>query len=218
MQKSFLYITFQILHEDNTVLKTENINPKVLKVQSGSENVIEVPHKEPDDLVAPVNGLGYSLFSQCDVYLKDTLVSQANNLYPYRGAIESILNYGSDYKHCQASLALFYEEKFPETFSTTVDDGFSKRYELVKKSQLVELIVKPCADIFNLPKYILNGTTIKLKFTRNSDEFCLLQPAANKTKYKIKIHSASLFVLSHQLFPSLRLPHERMLGYWRKDR
>lgn len=56
------------------------------------------------------------------------------------------------------------------------------------------------------------GTCVKLKFTRNTNEFCLLQPSSNAKKFKIKIHSASLFVLSHQLYPSLRVAHEKLLS------
>jgi len=211
LQKSFLYVTFQVTQENGQLLKKETILPKTYKVVKGTEDIVESPHVEPDDIIAPVNGLGFALFSQCDVYLNDTLVSQANNLYPYRGAIEAILNYGGDYKQCQAGLALYYDEKNPEKFTTADEDGFKKRYDMIKESSTVELILKPCADIFNLSKYMINGTNIKLKFTRNSDEFCLLQPTSNNSKYKVKINSASMFILSHQLFPSLRIAHERIL-------
>jgi hypothetical protein len=212
LRKSFLYIVCQVVHDDDTSLKKETINSLTYKVATGSESVQEMPFVEPIDLVAPVNGLGYSLFSQCDVFLNDSLVSQANNLYPYRAAIENILNFGNDYKQCQASLALFYDEKYPETFSVKNDDGFRRRYLKVKESAFVELIARPCIDVFNLDKYLLSGMDIKLKFTRTSNDFCLLQPTANTTAYKIKIHSASLFVLSHQLLPSLRVAHEKILA------
>jgi hypothetical protein len=212
LRKSFLYIVLQVVKEDGSSLKREVIPVISYKVTTGSENVQEAPFVEPTDLVAPVNGLAHSLFSQCDVFMNDTLVSQANNLYPYRAVIENILNFGNDYKQCQASLALFYDEKIPEKFTTKNDDGFRRRYLAIKESSLVELIARPCIDIFNLDKYLLSGMDLKIKFTRTSNDFCLLQPTTNSTAYKIKIHSASLFVLSHQLLPSLRVAHEKILA------
>jgi len=210
--KFFLYITCQVLKEDGSSLQKETVKVKELKLVSGTENVKETSHVEPYHLVAPVNGLGSALFSQYDMYTNDTLVSQANNLYPYRGAVESILNYGSDYKHSQASLSLYYEEKNPEIFSTEFEDGFKTRYQMVKESSVLELMVKPCADIFHLSKYLITGTAFKLKFTRSSNDFCLLQPSTNSKKYKLKILTASLFILSHQLFPSLRVAHKKILS------
>ena len=50
--------------------------------------------KEKDTLMAPVNNFLHSIFNQVDVYFNKKLVSPANNAYPYRAYLESLLNYG----------------------------------------------------------------------------------------------------------------------------
>ena len=49
--------------------------------------------KEKDTLVAPVNNFLHSIYNQVDVYFNQKLVSPANNAYPYRAYLESLLNY-----------------------------------------------------------------------------------------------------------------------------
>ncbi|OXA40149.1 hypothetical protein Fcan01_24897 [Folsomia candida] len=212
LQKSFMYIVCQVVNEDNSKLPPEVIPQPEYQYNESAKTITLKPYKEPDHLVAPVNNIGHSLFSQCDCFINDVMVSQTNNLYAYRGIIEAMLNYGSEYKNCQGGLSLYSQEVDPHTFQTKIEDGFKKRYEAIKESKMLELISKPCADIFHLPKYLLSGTCIKLKFTRSTNEFCLLQPSTSAKKFKIKIHSASLFVLSHQLYPSLRVAHEKLLS------
>ncbi|XP_021964294.1 uncharacterized protein F54H12.2 [Folsomia candida] len=211
-QKSFMYIVCQVVNDDNSNLPNEVIPPPEYYYDETAKTIQLKAYKEPDHLVAPVNNIGHSLFSQCDCFINDVMVSQTNNLYGYRGIMEAMLNYGSEYKTCQGGLSLYTQEKHPHEFQTKIDDGYKQRYEAVKGSKMLELISKPCADIFHLPKYLLNGTCIKLKFTRNSHEFCLLKPSTSAKKYKIKIHSASLFIISHQLYPWLRVAHEKLLS------
>jgi len=167
LKNSFIYVVFQIINTNGSNLKTENVKPVEYEVLSGSTQVTQKPYVEPDDLVSTVNGFASSMFSQCDVYLNDTLVSQANNLYPYRAIFENTINYGNDHKLCQGALGMFYEEKAPDVFTVKDNDGFKKRYNLIKGSRKVEVISRPCADIFNIDKYLLTGTNLKIKFTRS---------------------------------------------------
>ena len=51
--------------------------------------------KEKYTLVAPVNNFLHSVFNRVGVYINKKLVSLANNVYPYRAYLESLLNYGA---------------------------------------------------------------------------------------------------------------------------
>ncbi|OXA37467.1 hypothetical protein Fcan01_27758 [Folsomia candida] len=177
-QKSFLYVVCQVVKDDNSNLASEKLPSLEYLFDDVTKKVSTKPYMEPVDLVAPVNNLGHSLFSQYDCFINDVMVSQTNNLYAYRAIIEAMLNYGSEYKNCQGGLSLFCEEENPDWYQTEKPDGFKTLYESISQSKMLELIMKPSVDIFHLPKYLIN---------------------------------ASLFVLNHQLYPSLRIAHEKIL-------
>ena len=63
-----------------------------------------------DAVIAPVNNLLHSLFSQCDVTLNDVLISNSENTYAYRAYMETLLSYRKGTKNVQLTSALYYED------------------------------------------------------------------------------------------------------------
>ena len=63
-----------------------------------------------DSTTAPVNLLLHSLFSQVDVSLNGTLISNSTNTYPYRAMLETLLSYGSDAKASQLMSEMYYKD------------------------------------------------------------------------------------------------------------
>ena len=63
-----------------------------------------------DSTVAPVNLLLHSLFSQVDVSLNGTLISNSTNIYPYGAMLETLLSYGSDAKTSQLTSEMYYKD------------------------------------------------------------------------------------------------------------
>ena len=61
--------------------------------------------------VGPVNNWLHSLFSQVDVFLNGTLVTQSTNTYPYRAFVETLLTYGVGAKSTQLTSQLWYKDK-----------------------------------------------------------------------------------------------------------
>ena len=55
-----------------------------------------------DTEITPDNFL-HTLWSQCDLYLNDTLVTQSSNNYGYLSYIETLLSFGKDAKDSQLS-------------------------------------------------------------------------------------------------------------------
>ena len=61
--------------------------------------------------VGPVNNWLHSLFSQVDVFLNGTLVTQSTNTYAYRAFVETLLTYGVGAKSTQLTNQLWYKDK-----------------------------------------------------------------------------------------------------------
>ena len=58
--------------------------------------------------IAPECNFLHSLWSQCDMYLNGTLVTQSSNNYPYRAYIENLLSLSKEAKDTPLSSMLWY--------------------------------------------------------------------------------------------------------------
>ena len=63
-----------------------------------------------DSVVAPSNLFLHTMFSQVDVYLRNSKITSSVNTYPYRCLFETLLNYGSDAKDTHLTTSLFYKD------------------------------------------------------------------------------------------------------------
>ena len=54
---------------------------------------------EEDVEISPECNFLHTMWSQIDVYLNGSLVTQSNNNYPYRAYIENLLSFGQDANH-----------------------------------------------------------------------------------------------------------------------
>ena len=166
-----------------------------------------------DAKVGFINYPGCSLFSQVDVMLGDTLISHSSNTYPYRGIIESLLNYGTDTLHTQFGCGLFVKDSCGAMDSTDPageNTGFGRRATHAAESKIVELTAPLHTDMFFQEKLLINGIDVKIKFIRAKDEFCLM--AEDPTlRFKVKILSASLYIKKVTVSPGVRLAHAKAI-------
>ena len=58
--------------------------------------------------IAPKCNFLHTLWSQVDVYLNGSLVTQSNNYYPYRAYIENLHSFGEEAKNFQLSALLWH--------------------------------------------------------------------------------------------------------------
>jgi hypothetical protein len=65
---------------------------------------------ENDDTVGPVNNFLHSLFSQIDISLNGTLITNSTNTYPYRAYIETLLSYGPLAKKSHLTASLYFKD------------------------------------------------------------------------------------------------------------
>ena len=73
--------------------------------------------------VGPVNNWLHSLWSQVDVSLNGTLVTQSSNTCAYRAYIETLLSYGFGAKSTQLTNQLWYKDKASRMNATELAVG-----------------------------------------------------------------------------------------------
>lgn len=163
-----------------------------------------------EDSVSLVNLSAQSLFSQVDVKLGDTLVSESNNLYMYRAMIESLLGFGSDCKRSQLQMSGYYKDTAGKMNELSDQNkGWASRKGLTNLSAVTQLMGRVHSDISSQDRYILNGVDVNLKFTRNSDAFVLL--ASTGSTFKVKITSASFYARKVKPQSAIQLNHIQKL-------
>jgi len=192
LDDSFLYLRVKVVNSDGSDLK------------DGAE-------------IGTTNLFMHSLFSQCDVSIKNKLVSTSNNMYPYKAYLEYLLSFGEDYLDSQGKCPLFYLDD--NNFD--IDDR-NKRYKnrkiSISKSKPVELIDKIRFDLATQDRYILNDTDVLISLTRSRDAFSLCgkkwkdsSNVEHNPDASVKILEASFFVRKQILYPSIVLAHQRFL-------
>ncbi|XP_071035346.1 uncharacterized protein F54H12.2 [Parasteatoda tepidariorum] len=165
-----------------------------------------------NEKISPCNLFFHSLFSQVDVMLNDRTITSSSNTYAYRSYIETLLNYGSDYKKSFLTSECFYKDTaghLDETDPSKENEGLKKRSSMIAKGKVLEMIGNLHCDLFYQDRLLLNMIDLKLKLIRNKPEFCLISP--ENAKYQIAIEHASLFVRKVKVSPGVLLGHAKAL-------
>ncbi|KAK7087759.1 uncharacterized protein F54H12.2-like [Littorina saxatilis] len=97
---------------------------------------------DADSPVAPVNYWLHSLFSQVDISLNDTLVTNSENTYPYRAYLEATLNYGREAKKSHLTSAMYYRDSANHLDDTEGDAnwGLKVRREQTTRSREADMM------------------------------------------------------------------------------
>jgi hypothetical protein len=90
------------------------------------------------------------------------------------------------------------------------NSGLKKHYNYFTNSNTVELLGRIHADAFTMNKLLLNHSEVKVKFTRQNNDFCLMAPDT-AVRYKIKIEDAKLFVRRVHVAPTIQMAHNIIL-------
>jgi hypothetical protein len=88
--------------------------------------------------------------------------------------------------------------------------GLVARSTFTNGSSVVDLIGRVHSDIFFQDRYLINGVSLRLRFTRSKDAFTLMSPA-NNANFKIKIIHAALLMRKVKVSPSIRIAHAKAL-------
>lgn len=171
-----------------------------------------------DDAVAPVNNLLHSLFSDCEISVCGTRVNDKESHYPYRALIEQLLSSSPDVLKTRAKIHGWELDKDPGLMDSIIlveannakpNPAFLERRKGIAMSREYTLIGRPHADLFHQDLDIPANCRINVKLTRTSNEFALM--AADNSRFKVEILSASLFVRSKEVAPEIIEVHREQL-------
>lgn len=160
----------------------------------------------------PVNYWLNSLFSQVDISLNDTLVTNSENTYPYRAYIEATLNFGRDAKKSHLTSAFYYRDSSNHLDDTNGDHnvGLKTRRTLSARSREVDMMGRLHTDIMHQERYMINGVDVKIRLIPSKNVFNLIVHGTG-TAYRSVITHASLFVRKVKLNPAVTLAHAKAL-------
>ena len=170
-----------------------------------------------DANVGPANLTLHSLFSNIEMDLGKTRISDPNPLYPYRAFLETLLSYDKNVAETRLLTQNFIKDTTGhfDDFSRAdggTNVGFKKRALPFAASNTVTLFGRPHLDLFHQEKDIPSNVDVMLRLIPAPNPFVLKRPDANNAvNYRVKIQAVKLWVRTKELSPSLMLAHETML-------
>lgn len=169
-----------------------------LRVVNGDGTVLA------DDVqVTPVNMLQHALFRKVDVYVGGRLITQSSDTYPWKAALETMLNFGKNAKETQLESIFFFKDDVDNT-------GMGRRFEKTRGSKQFELLGPLHVDFFFQQKYLLSNIPMRIVLTRSSPNF-YLHSSDGLANFRIEILQANLFVRRIQVSPAVERAHARAL-------
>ena len=171
-----------------------------------NENGTPWVKKENSD-AAFINVPFHSIFSDVKVYFNDVKVCGGDSLYAYTAMTTLLLSYSrATLKQQFASAGFAWDE------ASKMDDkgnsGHNNRQEW-NNGRLY--IGKLLADVFQIDRYLLSGTSVKITLMKAEPEFALMSHTAAQ-KPKFIINDARLSVRRVKLADEVVLTHERALN------
>lgn len=199
LARTELYMSIRVEKEDGTSFKVD---------------------KTHNEIGLPIDMIFHSMWKSVDVKLNNILVSSSGTDYPYKAAIETLLNYNRNAKVIQLS-AIGYtgDERNPAATNDKeipINHGLRIRKELFgkigsdkvtisrDKNVSCEFMGNLLADICNQEHAILNNVNVTITLTPSKDEFRLI----GNTKCRLIIEDIYLDVCKVGVTPALLLAHE----------
>ena len=182
-------LEFNIPESGHDFIDLQNSKLEIkLKIKNGKGSLIRT------DVVGPINLLLQSLWSQIDIFMNNTRVSDASTNYAYRAYIPTILSYGTEVKCTSLLSQLFVKDVGGmDAVVGTGNKGLSERSLYTSLSKVVHLIGPLYSDIWKINRWIIPGVSLNLALWRNNDNFLLMTSNLEKN-YNIEIIEAKLIV------------------------
>ncbi|XP_026290579.1 uncharacterized protein F54H12.2-like [Frankliniella occidentalis] len=157
-----------------------------------------------------VNYGAHAQWSQIDVSLNGTVISQSSMTYPYRAYIEAKLNYDKSARNTHLQQRLWYEDTAGhfDSLDGAQNLGLAWRRSRTANSKIFETLGPLHIDISNSNRLLLNNCTLRIKLTRNRDAFTIM---STKGTEKIKLLEVKLIVRKVTISPSVLLGHAQAL-------
>jgi hypothetical protein len=171
-----------------------------------------------DDAVAPVNNMMHSMFSDCEITVCGTRVTDKESHYPYRAVIETVLSAPREILETRSKLAGWEHDKdaksidrllLATTNNVAPNEQFLSRRKQIAESRTLTLIGRLHADMFHQDLDLPPNCRITIKLTRSKNEFVLM--AAENSNFTVHITSAILYVRSKEVNSELIEAHREIL-------
>lgn len=161
------------------------------------------------DLIAPINNILDSVFSDVKVEFNQKQVSDSRNMHHYRCYIEDLFNYNASAKESHQTAALWFQDD-AGLHDVGTNPALVKRFEVTKGSNVIDVAGRLHCDLFNISKYLLNEVDIRFTFVKNKPAVYLLKDSKVDAG-KIRIQDATLWVRKVKVSPSILLAHANSL-------
>ncbi|MCP4649786.1 MAG: hypothetical protein GY853_06860 [PVC group bacterium] len=141
----------------------------------------EEPLARNDD-ISPINFLGQTLFSQLFIYINDELINEMNSTYGYEATILSLMHLSEDVQNSYLKHAMWEPTTAGAAWITSkmnpgIDAWMKNRSLQIENSAIVSLTSPILHSLFLVPRVLPPNIELRLVFSFNSPEFCLLAPA-----------------------------------------
>ncbi len=164
---------------------------------------------------APINLWLQSLFSQVDISLNGSLITNSSSLYPYKSYLKVLLNETNDAKTSTLQSQLYYKDAgghMDEIDPNAQNQALFTRYVYVKESHIVDMCGPLYEDFADSKRYLINGVNLHIRLFRTRPEFNLMSGEDNAS-YKVKIEDVYLRVCKIQPNVSMITSHAKMLKH-----
>ena len=143
--------------------------------------------EEPQTYLTYVNNLLHSLFSNCKVYFNNTMVYNANGLYPHKAQISNEFNSSAVSKKGILACHRYSFEEYPDEFDM---HPFTDRANSLGTGITFSFYGRLAIDLFTCEKLLLPNTKVRIKLSRARPNFYMLSDNPNVS---LKIVDCSLF-------------------------
>ena len=209
--------------------------PIDFQIEGGGENYIDLNNTKlevrakltmPDGTniaggtrVGVVNLPLHSMFESVRIKIADKVVTETNNMYPYRALMETLLNYEKSVLDTRLKC-----EGYEEDLSTQMDDtdpaggntGLGRREAFWNASRVVRLIGRLHSDLFHQEKLIPAGIKLDIQLVPSRPTFFIKTAVPQgqnvQVLYKLHIVSARFLVQFKQVSKHMAVSHLETVG------
>ena len=154
----------------------------------------------------------HSLFSQVELYLNGSLISESNNTYHHRALVETELTTSQDSKSTWADCQGYAYNPDPNDKRRTTEWYANRLKQTLAADYRMHFYGTLYVDFFTCERLLRPEINMRIKLCRSSSEFSLMGLGGDaKKKFTAVVEKASIFVRKVTLTESVKLSIERAL-------
>ena len=161
-----------------------------------------------DKIVAPVNNVLHSLFSQAQISIKGNCISHSNLMYPFKSYIENLLHYPKNAKMTWMK-GMGWDEDQTNNYDSSTNLGITKRRKAILNGKTAEYMGRLNLDVGFQEKLIPSNVDIRISLTQSKPAFFLINHVAEDFPCEVKIIDAALRIRRVKLTPEKQLSFEQ---------